>query len=57
MQLKKQYDRVKEVKETSGGGWDFTRHIVDLPDNVWDELIKVSIKNLPSKLSIEACYH
>lgn len=42
------------MKETSGGGWDFTRHIVDLPDNVWDELIKVSKKNLPLKLSTEA---
>ena len=46
LQLKKEYDIVKELRSLSGFGWDeATKQVHTLPP-VWDEYIKVHLTNI-----------
>jgi Myb/SANT-like DNA-binding domain len=50
LQLKKRYASFKQLKETSGFGWDDQRQMVTAPDSVWDRYLEVCVS-----VSHESC--
>jgi hypothetical protein len=51
LQLKKEYDIVKELRNLSGIGWDdVTKHVKALPA-VWDEYLKVHLAHIYAGLT------
>lgn len=58
LQLKQEFDIIKELRSLSGFGWDDERKVVTAEASVWDAYIEVSLSHIPrlSKAQLEVVF-